>query len=57
MLAPVTVYVVIALAAAIVIVGAALALVLVIGYFSVVWGIIFVIDAIRMPQIKEIQVL
>ncbi len=35
----------------------ALALILVIGFFSVVWGIIFVIDAIRMPKIKEIQVL
>ncbi len=35
----------------------ALALVLVIGFFAVVWGIIFVIDAIRMPKVKEIQVL
>jgi uncharacterized membrane protein HdeD (DUF308 family) len=37
-------------------VAGALALVLVIGFYSVVWGIIFVIDAIRMPKIKEIQV-
>ena len=34
----------------------AVALILVVGFFAVVWGIIFVVDAIRMPRIKEIQI-